>query len=95
VFRRNPKLKGPVAVFGYDYFDAHHKGPKPALLNYRGARAEGEDYAYEALNLVDGRRTVREIRDDLSAIYGPVPLEIVLTYLRALEAIDVVRRAAR
>ena len=95
VFRRNPKLKGPVAVFGYDYFDAHHKGPKPALLNYRGARAEGEDYAYEALNLVDGRRTVRQIRDDLSAIYGPVPLEIVLTYLRALEAIDVVRRAAR
>ncbi len=94
VFRRNPRLKGPVAVFGYDYFEAHHKGPKPALLNYRGARAEGEDYAYEALNLVDGRRTVRAIRDDLSAIYGPVPFEIVLTYLRALEAINVVRRGS-
>jgi aminopeptidase YwaD len=95
VFRRNVKINGPLSVFGYDYFEAHFRGTKPALLSYRGARGEGADYAYEALNLVDGKRTVGDIRDDLAAIYGPVPIEIVLEYLRALETIDVVRRARR
>ncbi|HKE13258.1 MAG TPA: DUF4910 domain-containing protein [Kofleriaceae bacterium] len=95
VFRRNAALKGPMSVFGYDYFEAHYHGAKPALLEVKGARGEGEDYAYEALNLVDGRRSVRDIRDDLAAIYGPVPLDAVLAYLRALESIDVVRRPAR
>jgi hypothetical protein len=44
------------------------------------------------LNLVDGRRTLQQIRDDVSAIYGPVPLDVVLEYLRALESINVIRR---
>jgi aminopeptidase YwaD len=95
VFRRNAKLKGPVGVFGYDYFEAHHRGDKPALLAHRGTRGDGGDYAYEALNLVDGKRTVGEIADDLAAIYGPVPFEAVLGYLRALESIEVVRQPAR
>jgi hypothetical protein len=48
-------------------------------------------YDYEALNLVDGRRTVREIRDALSAILGPVPIDLVAEYLAALAKIDVLR----
>jgi aminopeptidase YwaD len=92
VYRRNPALKGPMGVFGYDYFEAHHRGPDPVLREAESAEAEAGDYAYEALNLVDGRRTVRDIRDDLAAIYGPIPLEAVADYLRALESIGAIRR---
>ena len=44
------------------------------------------------LNLVDGRRTDREIRDAVSAIYGPVPIEMVTGYLTALESAGVIAR---
>jgi len=47
-------------------------------------------YTYEVLNLVNGRRTAQEIRDAVSATYGPVPLEVVVEYLRALESIHVI-----
>jgi hypothetical protein len=38
---------------------------------------------YEALNLANGSRTNVEIRDALSAIYGPVPQEHVDAFLAA------------
>jgi hypothetical protein len=41
---------------------------------------------------VNGRRTVQEIRDAVSAVYGPIPLDLVAEYLAALEQIEVVRR---
>jgi aminopeptidase YwaD len=81
VFRRNAAVKGPMSAFGYDYFDAHYKG-EPIRLN-------GE-YRYEALNLVNGQRSAQEIRDALSAIYQPVPLEDVVQYLEALATINVI-----
>ncbi len=56
----------------------------------RPTRGSG-DYAYEALNLVDGRRSAQEIRDALTAIYGPVPLAAVVEYLRALETVSVLK----
>ena len=80
--------------FGYDYFQDYtaQKGiPAPALLRRTGLW--GGDYPYEALNLVDGRRTVRQIRDALAAIYGPLPLEEVAEYLQALEGIGVLTRS--
>jgi aminopeptidase YwaD len=94
VFRRNPELKGPMSAFGYDYFTDKYGAARAALvrlLNFQGPRGGGGEYAYEALNFVDGRRTAREIRDALSAVYGPVPLDAVVEYLRALESIGVVR----
>jgi len=45
----------------------------------------GEEYAYEVLNFADGKRNAQSIRDAVSAEYGPVPLEMVVEYLRALE----------
>ena len=87
--RRGPK--GPLSVFGYDYLQAHLGPERYAALKLLQLRsAHGGDYAYEALNLVDGARTTAEIRDALSAIYGPLPLEPVVEYLRALESIGVV-----
>jgi hypothetical protein len=93
VFRRNQQLKGTMSAFGYDYFTDHYGAEKEKnirLLQYRGLRGSGGEYAYEVLNLVNGRRTADEIRNYVSATYGPVPLEIVVEYLRALESIKVI-----
>ena len=43
----------------------------------------GALYAYEAFNLVDGKRSVGQIRDVLSAEFGPVPFELIEEYLHA------------
>ncbi|MBV8687838.1 MAG: M28 family peptidase [Alphaproteobacteria bacterium] len=94
LYRRNPDLKGPMDGFGYSWLDDHLKQaglPKPALL----ARETGEDgpsFGYETLNLVDGRRSVQEIRDALAATVAPVPLEEVAAYLATLERLGVIRR---
>jgi aminopeptidase YwaD len=93
IFRRNSKLKGPMSAFGYDYF-SDHIGPEKErtvrLLQYQGLRGSGGDYAYEVLNLVNGRRNAQEIRDAVSASYGPIPVDVVVEYLRALESIRVI-----
>ena len=97
VYRRNPEPKGGMVGFGYDYFQDHTARlgiAAPALLKRDGLWGAGGDYAYEALNLVDGRRTVREIRDALAAIYGPLPLSEVIEYLEDLEKIGVLQREA-
>jgi aminopeptidase YwaD len=93
VFKRRGTPKGPLAVFGYDYFSDHAKAAgatTPKLLSYEGLWGSGEEYAYEVLNFADGRRNAQEIRDAVSAEYGPVPLEMVVEYLRALEKIGIV-----
>ncbi|MGH9792070.1 MAG: DUF4910 domain-containing protein [Candidatus Acidiferrales bacterium] len=94
VFVRTAELKGPMSVFGYDYFDdklSVENARNVRLLSYRGLWGSGSDYAYEVLNFVDGKRTAQEIRDAVSAEFGPVPLELVAEYLRALEKIGVVK----
>lgn len=95
IYRRNPAIRGPMSAFGYDYVTDKYGEERAArirLLPYQGLRGSGAEYAYEVLNLVDGRRTVGQIRDDVSALYGPVPLELVAEYLAALESIGVVLR---
>lgn len=95
VYTRNENPKGPMSVFGYDYLVDHlgkSKADALALPNYTGLRAEGESYALEALNFVDGKRSVQTIRDALAAEFGPVPLEHVFEYLAALETIGVLHR---
>ncbi len=95
VFGRSPHPKGPLAVFGYDYFEDHAKKagiPTPKLLSYQGLWGAGEEYAYETLNFVDGKRNAQQIRDAVSAEYGPVPLDMVVEYLKALEKIGVIKR---
>jgi len=62
------------------------------LLSYEGLWGGGEEYAYEMLNFANGKRNAQEIRDAVSAEYGPVPLEMVAEYLQALEKIGVVER---
>jgi aminopeptidase YwaD len=94
VYTRNSAVSGPMVVFGYDYLVDHTKGKAaPKLLDFQGLRGNGDEYAYEVLNFVDGKRTAREIRDAVSSEYGPVDMALVAEYLRALEAAGVVKGA--
>jgi hypothetical protein len=96
-FVRKTKPKGPMAVFGFDYFEVEwaKRGhtTKPKLLEYEGLWGGGEEYAYEVLNFADGKRNAQEIRDAVSAEYGPVPLELVVEYLKALEEIGILGKS--
>jgi len=58
------------------------------LLNVRD---QSELYAYEIVNFVNGKRTVGEIRDAVSAEYGPLPVNLVADYLDACAEAGVIR----
>ncbi len=94
VFQRKKQTTGPLTVFGYDYFEQEWAkrghATKPKLLEYEGLWGGGEEYAYEVLNFADGKRNAQNIRDAVSAEYGPVPRGLVVEYLKALEEIGVV-----
>jgi hypothetical protein len=95
VYRRVASLKGPMNAFGYSWLDdqlEQKRLERPALLS-RTPTSEGASFGYEALNLVDGRRTVGQIRDDLAATVGPVPLEEVAAFLATLARLGVVETA--
>lgn len=91
---RKPSPKGPMSGFGYSWLDdqLERKGlGRPALLD-RDAPSRNASFAYEALNLVDGRRSVQAIRDDLTASIGPVPVEEVAAFLATLEQLGLLTR---
>jgi hypothetical protein len=97
IYRRNPKLKGPMNGFGYSWLDDHLKKAgleRPALLS-RQPVGDGPSFGYETLNLVDGKRTVQQIRDRLAATVAPAPVEEVAAYLATLERLGVVERAGK
>jgi hypothetical protein len=58
------------------------------LLN---TRDQSELYAYEIANFVNGKRTVGEIRDAVSAEYGPVAVTLVADYLNACAEAGVIQ----
>ena len=95
VYARNPAIEGPMHAFGYSYIDDKLGADVAAnlqLANHETRFGDGGMFTYEALNLVDGQRTVSDIRDWLLAEMGAVPVEAVAEYLQALESIDVIRR---
>jgi hypothetical protein len=51
---------------------------------------KGSLYAYEIVNFVDGKRSVAQIRDEVSAELGPLPLDVVLDYLKACEEAKII-----
>ena len=93
-YGRKREPRGPLAVFGYDYLKDHMSADMraPKILSYEGLWGGGEEYAYEILNFVDSSLDAQQIRDRVSIEYGPVPLEMVVEYLQALEKIGVVER---
>lgn len=95
VFKRNPNIKGTMNAFGYSYLnDKLNKETrsKLSLLTYSTATASAGEIVYEALNLVDGTKTVGEIHKWLVAEFGPIPEVHIYNYLLALESIDVLEK---
>jgi hypothetical protein len=88
--QRNPKAVGNLEVYYYDYVSDHLNGESPGALGRLAQLPNGGTLTYETLNLVDGKRSVAEIRNILSAAYGAVPADAVLDYLKLLVKIGVV-----
>jgi aminopeptidase YwaD len=86
---RSPDVRGPLDVYYYDHLEAvlGADRPSPALA----ARGGGDILGYECLNLVDGRRSVADIRDVLTGRYAKVPLAEVGEYLDLLARGGVIR----
>ena len=83
--------------FGYSWFDdrlAKAGLARPRLLD-RTPDGEGAAFAYEALNLVDGRRSAGEIRDALAATVGAAPVEEVADYLDTLARLGVLEAVGK
>ncbi len=55
------------------------------------AQDQSELYAYEIVNFVNGKRTLGEIRDAVSAEYGPLPVSVVADYLDACAEAGVIQ----
>ena len=88
--KRNVSVVGNLEVYYYDYIDDHLQGEAPGNLARLASLPNGGTLVYETLNLVDGKRNVREIRDILSAAYGAVAVDAVFDYLNLLKKIGVV-----
>ena len=86
---RRPEIQGPIDVYYYDHF-TEVLGPDAATDTALTRGESGELLAYEALNLVDGRRSVAEIRDVLRGRYGPVGLADVSEYFDLLARTGVI-----
>lgn len=89
---RTEAVRGPVNFFRPEYGrwwliektgDEHFEKQVP--LSRRGFYM-----TYEALNFADGKRSVAEIRDALSAEYEPVPVSEVAQYFQFMEKFGVV-----
>jgi hypothetical protein len=80
---RSPDVRGPLGVYYYDHLtEALGPGVKTSAALSEGEH--GDVLSYEALNLVNGKRTVSDIRDILTGRYEPVPLNEVADYLELL-----------
>jgi hypothetical protein len=93
VYERNPDIEGPMNAFGYSFIEDKlgvEELGELNLLKHSTPYGSGGMFAYEALNFVDGERTVSDIRDWLVAELGTVSLEDVAEYLQVLESIDVI-----
>jgi hypothetical protein len=89
IYSRNPAVKGPMHAFDYSYIEDKLGAGESAEL------ALDDALVYEALNLVDGERTVSDIRDWLVAEFAPaiypIAIEDVEAYLAALDQIGVIQ----
>jgi aminopeptidase YwaD len=82
---RNDKLRGPLGIrYVMEKAGANPMvGTSEVLQDERGM--------YELFNFIDGRNSVLDIRNAVSAEYAPVPLKDVRRFLDILAKADVVR----
>jgi len=78
---RNPAVKGPLAPAG-DWLT--EKGGRGAASIAITGVPRSDDVTYEIVNFIDGTRTIRQIRDAVSAEFEPVDLTAVAEYVDLL-----------
>lgn len=81
---RSESVQGPINLYYYDQLTAT-LGPDTPPISL------DELAQFEVLNFTDGRRSVAEIRDAVSAELDPVSIEAVTEYLEVLARAGVVR----
>lgn len=91
LFHHNPKIKGTMHGFGYDYLIDKLGDAKADALKLSAENA-GDEKCYEALNLVDGKRTLDAIHDVMIAEFGPTSKTALREYLDALASIGVLQK---
>ncbi len=87
---RSPEVRGPLGVYYYDHL-SETLGVDADTGTPLTRRGNGDVLAYEVLNLVNGERSVCEIRDVLTGLYEPVPVSEVSGYLDLLARCRVIR----
>jgi hypothetical protein len=90
--RRTDSLRGPVNFFRPEYGGIWlaMKTGDPDFRSRVKLAKRGHYMLYEALNFANGKRTIREIRDAVSAEYEPVDVADIEQYFRFLESVEVV-----
>jgi hypothetical protein len=90
--RRTEELRGPVHFFRPEYGLEwlRQKTGDPNFRSKVNLVKRGHYVLYEALNFANGVRNLREIRDAVSAEYGPVDAADLEQYFRFLESVGVV-----
>ena len=89
--RRNMAIRGPVNLFRPEYgavWLAQKTGDEDFIQKVK-LTSRGQYVPFEALNFVDGKRSVLDIRDALSAEYGPMDPAEVEQYFRFLAGVGV------
>ena len=78
---RNATVKGPLAPNGFWVMEK--SGANSATIAIvRGPN--NEDITYEIVNFIDGKRTISEIRNAVSAEFAPIELKAVSEYIDIL-----------
>ncbi|MGD0508324.1 MAG: M28 family metallopeptidase [Terriglobales bacterium] len=86
-YQNDDVLRARLGKERYAKIKLINSGATP-LLNVRD---QSELYAYEIVNFINGKRTVGEIRDAVSAEYGPLPVNLVADYLAACAEAGVIQ----
>ena len=86
---RTPEVRGPLGVYYYDHL-TEVLGPDATRDTALERRPNGDVLAYELLNLIDGKRSVTDIRDVLTGRYDVIAASEVAEYLELLARARVV-----
>ncbi|HEY6331092.1 MAG TPA: DUF4910 domain-containing protein, partial [Blastocatellia bacterium] len=65
-------VAGPMNIYYYDYIADRAQPEDLEIVKRIGGMPHGDILVYEILNLVDGRRSIQEIRDYVSVAYGAI-----------------------
>jgi hypothetical protein len=84
------RVAGPMNVYYYDYIADRAEPADLGIVKKISSMPHGDVLLYEILNLVDGKRTIEDIKDYLVAAYSDVPIDYVTDYMKLLNKVGVV-----